>query len=295
MKMHESVLLDEAVKELHIIQNEKYIDATLGAGGHSIQIINQGGVVLGIEADSQMLELARNAVAEACPPLKSLEGRFTAKQGNFRNIDTLAQSAGFDKVSGILYDLGISNLHFDNLRGFSFQHPDDLLDMRLDPESQGVTAADLLNSLPVSQLKVLFSVSVGKNKSIQLSSEIVRRRMRKSFQTVGDLLELFPRSSAQKIHPATTAFMALRIAVNDELTTLAESLPKALSLLRRDGLLVVISFHSGEDRIVKTFFSHFETQALGEILTKKPIVATKGELQKNPKARSAKLRSIKKL
>lgn len=267
--MHESVLLKEAVDALHVQKGRKYIDATLGAGGHTEEILRRGGQVLGIEADPKMLEIARKRVGKACP---------TLFLGNFRDIASIAHKHGFGKVSGVLFDLGISSVHLDSDdRGFSFRDPAAPLDMRLNPETQGVTAADLVNSLNVAQLAEMLE-------SKALARKVVELRKIKKFSTVGDLLTLFENKKRGRIHPATQVFMNLRIAVNSEYENLKAALPQAFELLDEGGRLVVISFHSGEDRIVKNFFKRSSL-----------ILPSSQEVALNPRARSAKMRVLTKV
>lgn len=266
--MHESVLLKEAVDALGVQKGEKYIDATCGTGGHTEEILARGGRALGIEADPKMLKIAEERLNEACPVVL----------GNFRDIGKIAREHGFEEVAGVLFDLGVSSIHFDeDGRGFSFRSPDAPLDMRLNPKVQGVTAADLLNSLPESHLARLFE-------SRSLASKIVRVRKLSKFEKVADLLEVVGQDKRGKIHPATKAFMSLRIAVNSEYQNLEEALPQAFELLKKGGRLVVISFHSGEDRIVKRFMKDSRV-----------ILPTKEEVGRNPRARSAKMRVLAKL
>lgn len=268
--MHESVLLKESVDALAVVPGKKYIDATFGAGGHTKAILERGGQVLAIEADPKMV------ARESANPF-ALNSKLI--QGNFRDIQTIAQKNGFEEVDGILMDLGISSLHLDDdNRGFSFKDPNAPLDMRLNIETQGVRAADLLNSLDKAQLTVLLE-------SKSLAQKVVNYRANKPFETVRDLLALFESRKRGKIHPATLAFMNLRIAVNSELENLREVLPKAYEILKKGGKLAVISFHSGEDRIVKEFFKDKN----GEFLT-----PSREEIERNPRARSAKLRVITK-
>lgn len=275
--MHEPVLVHEVLDYLHIQKDARYIDATLGAGGHTLEIIKRGGKVLGIETDPRMLEVARKRVGEACP---------TLVLGNFRNILSLATQNGWTNVDGILFDLGISSLHFDSDdRGFSFKDPDQPLDMRLNPNTQGVTAADLLNSLDQTQLSILFE-------SQGIAKQVANRRKIMPFAKVGDLLSLFP-GRFGKTHPATKAFMDLRIAVNSELESIELALPGAFELLGKNGKLCVISFHSGEDRLVKNFARDMELA--GKAQATDLILPTVEEISRNPRARSAKMRVIYKL
>ena len=294
-KLHEPVLLKEVLDALGLTglahsnnQVRKFIDATLGTGGHTAEIIKRAGVVLGIETDNSLLRVARERVEG---------GAFKLIHGNFKDIYEIAKHEGFLQVDGILFDLGVSNLHFeDSRRGFSFKYENAPLDMRLNRELQNVSASDLLNNLRHDQLITLFSVILSKYKSKKLADSVVSKRSKSKLMTVGDFLSIFGRYGFKhNLHPATLPLLALRIAVNSELDNLKEALPSSLKLLRKDGRLVVISFHSAEDRIVKRFFRKIAKEGAGEIITKKPIVAQPKEIFLNPKARSAKLRILKKL
>lgn len=275
---HIPVLLNEAIEALHIKKTRKYIDATLGAGGHSALILARGGRVLGIEADDQMVEIAREN-------LKLAGDNFVIAQGNFVNIDRLAKENGYAQVDGVLYDLGISSLHYKNGRGFSFENEEEPLDMRLDTKLQAVTAADLLNSLRKDQIEEMLGVGMERGEAKRTALLIWKFGEKQKYRSVGDLLKALERMpKVGKLHPATKVFAALRIAVNSELTNLAESLQRAWELIRPGGALVVISFHSGEDRIVKQFMGN----------KAKPVVPSEDEIRRNPRARSAKMRVLRK-
>ncbi|HWA51947.1 MAG TPA: 16S rRNA (cytosine(1402)-N(4))-methyltransferase RsmH [Patescibacteria group bacterium] len=263
--LHEPVLLKEVIEELHIKNQGKYIDATEGAGGYTKAIVDAGGEVLGIDADDSMLEIAKQNVDSEKAKLVN---------GNFRNIKEIATRYDFYPADGIVFDLGISNVHFaDEKRGFSFKNPDAILDMRLNSETQGVMAKDLLNGLREDQLEELFGRS--------LALRIINFRKQKLFEKVGDLLSLFPEKKfADKTHPATKAFLMLRIAVNSELENLKETLPQAIEILKPGGRLVVVSFNSSEDEIVKHYLQ-----------SKSFVLPSDEEIKRNPKSRSAILRS----
>ncbi|HKB88247.1 MAG TPA: 16S rRNA (cytosine(1402)-N(4))-methyltransferase RsmH [Patescibacteria group bacterium] len=277
---HESVMVNEVVRELHIKNQAKYIDATLGTGGHTEAILKANGQVLAIEADSEMLKIAENR-------LKSYieSGNCKLVNGNFTDIDRIAQENGFNEVSGILFDLGVSNLHLtDSTRGFSFGTSDTELDMRLNRESQGVKASDLLNALRLDQLVDLFKVTMEPGPSRWLSSRILAVREDKPIKTVSDFLEICRGLKTGKValNEATLPFLALRIAVNSELDNLRNTLPKAYKLLEKNGYLVVITFHSREEDIVKEFFDK-----KGEY-----VAPTELEVNTNPRSRSAKMRIL---
>jgi 16S rRNA (cytosine1402-N4)-methyltransferase len=266
MNLHEPVLLNEVIEELNIESGKRYIDATLGAGGYSKAIYKAGGEVLGIDTDNSMLSIARENLKDTGVKLA---------HGNFRDITKIAKQNEFSQVDGIVFDLGVSNVHFmDEKRGFSFRNPEAQLDMRLDESSQGLKASDLLNALREDQLTEILGRGLARG--------VIEYRKEKKFEKVGDFLSLFPeRKYFDKVHPATKAFMALRVAVNTELDSLKEALPVAYDLLKKGGRLVVVSFNSDEDRIVKEFMKKSEF-----------IRPSDEELERNPKSRSAILRTM---
>ncbi|QQG47122.1 MAG: 16S rRNA (cytosine(1402)-N(4))-methyltransferase RsmH [Candidatus Woesebacteria bacterium] len=278
--MHKSVLVKEIIDSLHINSQSRIIDATLGAGGHTQEIVKRGAKVLGVETDPKMLEIARKN-------LESFKDRVIFAKGNFKDIDSIAKNNNFEKVDAILFDLGISSFHIDDFkRGFSFRERESLLDMRLDPDSLALKGSDLLNTLREDQLKELFSVSITEPDLSRLVRKIINYRIQNLIKTVGQFKEIVDSVSSRgrSLIPSTLAFMAVRIAVNSELDVLSQALPKAYSLLKKDGKLLIISFHSGEDSIVKKFFKK------EGIL----IIPTKEEIDENSRARSAKLRILTK-
>lgn len=291
MSYHISVLLQETIDFLNVTDGKKYIDATLGGGGHTTQILKRGGTVLGIDTDQDAIDY----VGQTLPA--DLRDHLTIAKGNFKDIDRLAREKAFGKVAGILFDFGISSHHVDDAkRGFSFQK-EGPLDMRMDKDL-GVSAADLVNVLHKGQLIELFQ-KFGEERFARLIAQgIVKARQDHPITTTTELSQIINRVvpwSAKHINPATRIFQALRIAVNDELTSIEEALPKALSLLEPNGRLVVISFHSLEDRIVKNAFLAFAEKGAGRIITKKPVIPTEAEQEANKRSRSAKLRVFEKI
>lgn len=273
-KYHEPVLVHEVLEALDLVAplktQARIIDATVGTGGHSLAMVKRGANVLGIEADKEMIEIA--------------EERVKAKivHGNFRDIEKIAAENGFNRVDGIIFDLGVANIQLLAKKyGLSFSDPDAPLDMRLDKDRQGVTAADLLNGLREDQLKKMFLVTLMSFQTNYIVKNILLRRENKPFQKVGDFTDLCLNMRVKgSLHPATLPFLALRIAVNSELENLKEALPKAFDLLKTGGRLLVVTFHSGEDKIVtKSFFGKS-----GRIIFPSEI-----EINNNPRARSAKL------
>ena len=291
---HTSVLLQETIEDLQIQAGEQYIDGTLGGGGHTFEILKRGGKVLGIDVDEDALEFVKQ---ESKNRNYSVGKDLILAQGNFKDIDKIAKENSFTSVSGILLDLGISSHHVDAAeRGFSFLK-DAPLDMRMDKKLQ-VTAGDLVNVLTRNELIELL-IKLGEEPFAKsIASQIVEARKTKRIETTTELSEIIKRAvpfSKKGINPATRAFQALRIAVNDELNSLLEALPKAISLLEHGGRLAIISFHSLEDRIVKREFLTFEEKGLGTIITKKPIVPKEEEIVANSRSRSSKLRVFEKL
>lgn len=287
---HTSVLLQEVIDNLDIKSGKKYIDATLGGGGHTREILKKGGDVLGIDVDGD----AHMYVESKNEKSSSLKGTLTRAVGNFERIDELAKANSYENVDGIVFDLGVSGHQFDTAeRGFSFKSGP--LDMRMS-KALGVTAADLINGLTRNELVILFEKFGEEPFAKKIASAITGRRHIRLFHTTDDLADVIKRTVTHSgaTHPATRVFQALRIAVNDEMNVLKSALPKALELLNSQGKIVVITFHSLEDRIVKRQFEEWQEKEFGKIITKKPITPTKEELQRNSRSRSAKLRVFEK-
>jgi 16S rRNA (cytosine1402-N4)-methyltransferase len=276
-RIHKSVLVEAVLRELAPLKDKKVIDATLGTGGHTLEIAKMGAEVLGIEADKEMLKIAESRLKKFSCPLV---------YGNFTQIERIAKESGFTDCDAVLFDLGVSNLQLTSEeRGFSFTNPETALDMRIDPESQGVKGADLLNVLREDQLKDLFSRVLDYSSSRWLASRVMERREIAPITKVGDFIEITRGlKSKPGLNPATLPFLALRIAVNSELDNLSEVLPKAYFLLKVGGKLLVITFHSRETEIVKQFAIDYRG----------PIEPTEAEIAENPRSRSAKLFVFKK-
>lgn len=296
---HKSVLLKEVVDVLNI-RDAWYLDATLGDGGHSIEIIKRGGSVIGIDVDPQALERVRSRFKE----LGVEESKFRLVQGNFRDLKNLIQPASTSvergeqadtanqNFAGAIFDLGVSSLQLDTPeKGFSFMH-EGPLDMRMDPSLQ-VKALDLVNALNKGELYELFT-KLGEEKFAHtLAETLVFARKVKPITTTRELAEIIEKRLGRrgKIHPATLVFQALRIAVNDELNAIKEGLDQIKDLVK--GRVVVISFHSLEDRIVKNIFKDWESRGIGKIVTEKPDIPLDDEVRENPRSRSAKMRVFK--
>jgi len=305
-KFHRPVLLQKSIHYLNIQKGEKYIDATVGGGGHSEAILKKGGEVLGIDCDPEAIKAARRHLSQACPTRQSFgknlggsDVSWRLAQGNFEHLGQIAKKYGFDRVTGVLFDLGVSAYQLETPeRGFAFSLKGPL-DMRMDP-GLSVTAADLVNGLSKGELNELFSRLGQEKYSRRIAAAIFSARRVRPIRTTNQLADLIvsvygrSRKKRQRLHPATQVFLALRVVVNDELNNLKKALPQAIELLKPKGRLVLISFHSGEDRIVKQFFKNKEKQGRLRIITKKPIRPTIEERKENLHSRSAKLRAAEK-
>lgn len=316
---HIPVMLKEVLEQLQIKKGHWYVDCNLGGGGHTEGILKAGGNVLGIDLDP-------DAIKEVSVNLREYisNGRLKLSQSNFSEIDkaihlslTLSskereisgnheqsplpmgegQGEGY-KISGILFDLGVSTHQLEEAeRGFSF-NADAPLDMRMDP-TKGASAKDLINGLYEKELAELFLKLGEENWSKPIAKRIVQYREKKQIESTNELAQIIlsvrRRSPSDRTHPATRIFQALRIAVNDELNSLKEALPKAFEVLEKGGRIAVISFHSLEDRIVKNYFKELEMKKIGKLITDKPFETSEKETLENPRARSAKLRNIEKI
>lgn len=293
-KYHIPVMLSEVLANLNIKPGSWYIDCNLGGGGHTEGILKAGGNVLGIDLDPE-------AINEVTQKHKSFieSGKLILVQDNFSHLSHITQITHISPIQGVLFDLGVSTHQLDTPeRGFSF-NTDAPLDMRMNPNTQAVTAADLINALHEGELTKLFQKLGEENFAKPIARKIVEERKNKIIETTDELariiLSVRRRTPADRTHPATRIFQALRIAVNDELGSLRDTLPQALEVLAPKGRLVVISFHSLEDRIVKEFFKDEEEKCSIKIITQKPITPTEEEVEVNPRSRSGKLRVAEKV
>jgi len=294
---HKPVLLKEAIEFLAVKSGEKYIDATVGGGGHSEAILKSGGILLGIDCDPEAITAARRRLSSACP-LRHRVGAgasWRLVRGNFGDLKEIALKNDFFPVAGILFDLGVSSHQLEtDYRGFSFNLKGPL-DMRMSLDLK-VTAADLINCLSENELAEIFFKFGEEKHSRRIARAICRARRLAPIKTADELAKIILRSRPRRgrfdrTHPATRCFQALRIAVNDELNNLKKALPQALEILKPGGRLVVLSFHSLEDRIVKNFLREKSKEGKIKILTKKPIGPTEEEIKENPRSRSGKLRA----
>ena len=303
---HIPVLLNEALTYLNIKPGGIYVDCTLGGGGHSKAILKR--LTTG---HLYMFDQDDFAIEKATENLKTYAGRFTIIRDNFVNLTAQLNTRDVTKVDGILYDLGVSSYHFDDpKRGFSYNHDADL-DMRMD-QTQPRTAKTIVNTYTYQDIKQLLHRYADESNAGRIAHHIVKERETNPIETTFQLVDIIKHALPQKVlskkgHPAKKTFQALRIAVNDELNVFEDSLNQAINLLNKDGRVVVISFHSLEDRITKHTFKAASTTDHPkeiptmpsttpdyELLTKKIITPTDQETAENHRAHSAKLRALKK-
>lgn len=288
--MHLPVMKAEVIKFLDPQPDENFVDCTLGEGGHSLAILEKNkpnGKVLGIDFDPEILEKARHKIEGV-----GYAERLILVCDNFVNLSLIVKKYNFTRVSGVLFDLGLSSWHLEaSGRGFSFLR-NELLDMRYSHENP-LTAEFIVNYWSLKEIEKILRIYGQERFSRRIAEEIVKTR---PLKTTRDLAMAVERATPtwyhrKKIHCATKTFQALRIAVNNELENLEKALPQALELMDSGGRLVVIAFHSLEDRIVKNFLRDNSKRGAVEILTKKPVRPSMEEVAENPRSRSARLRA----
>ena len=302
---HKSVLLNEIIKNLSIKEDGTYVDATLGGAGHALEVcrhLSEKGHFIGIDQDEDAIESSKLR-------LKDYMDRVDIVKSNYANIKNILEALNIDKVDGIYIDLGVSSYQLDNAeRGFSYRF-DSALDMRMD-KSLEITAQDIVNDYSEQEL---YRVIKNYGEDIfakNIAKHIVIARKEKRIETGFELVEIIKRAIPKKFqitsgHPAKRTFQAIRIELNKELEVLENSLETMIDLLKPNGRLLVISFHSLEDRIVKNIFKRCENpctcpknfpvcvcgnKSKGKVLMRKPILPSKEESEANPRAKSAKLR-----
>ncbi len=307
---HKSVLLQECIDALNIRPDGIYLDGTLGGAGHSSQIarrLTEGGRLIGVDRD-------RTALAAAKERLAPYADRVTLVHSNFAEIDAILDSLGIPAVDGMLFDLGVSSPQLDDAsRGFSYM-ADAPLDMRMDKDD-ALTAGEVVNTWPQGELRRILYDYGEERYAPQIAAAICRAREKAPVETTLELVDIIrsampAQALREKQHPAKRSFQAIRIAVNDELGAVSRMMQAAVGRLNPGGRLAVITFHSLEDRIVK---SEMQQEARGctcppefpvcvcgkkplvKLVTRKPIVSGPAELEENPRARSAKLRVAEKL
>lgn len=303
--MHEPVLYQEIIHALRPFDGGFYVDGTVGAGGHASGILEASapnGKLLGFDVDPQALNLARDQLARFSNRAVLVNDSYTALKHHVLSL-------GWEVIQGIVLDLGLSSMQLDTPeRGFSFR-TDGPLDMRFDPQAE-TRAADLVNTLPERELADIIFRFGEERRSRQVARAIVSARPLNTTRELADIVRRVVPKGRSRVHPATRTFQALRIATNKELEAVRDVLPQAISVLAPGGRLAVISFHSLEDRLVKTFFRqesrdcicspeqpvcNCNHQAVLKLITRKPIQPTQTEIEANPRSRSARLRVVERL
>ena len=306
--VHKSVLLDETIEGLAIKPDGIYLDGTLGGGGHSSEICRRlaGGHLIGIDQDEE-------ALAAASERLKPFQDKITLVRDNYCNAPEVIKNLGITGVDGIVLDLGVSSYQLDNVeRGFSYRY-DTALDMRMDTR-QSLTAREIINEYPERELYRIIRDYGEDQFAKNIAKHIAAARKEKSIETTGDLTELIKaaipaRMRANGGHPSKRTFQAIRIECNHELDVLKNSLDELIAMLNPGGRICIITFHSLEDRIVKSAFRKNENpctcppdfpvcvcgkKSQGKVITRKPVLPGEEELETNSRSKSAKLRIFEK-
>ena len=295
--MHIPVLQKEVIKYLAPKTNENFIDATVGEGNHSLEIIEKikpKGRILGIDWDPEVVQNLKQKLKRM-----GLEERFIVVCSNFAELKKIADRYNF-QADGILFDLGFLTWHIEeSKRGVSFQK-DENLDMRYNPKENPLTAQEIVNKFPFQKIVEILRKYGEEKFARRIARKIEQERKKHPITTTTQLVEIVRKATPpwyhhRRIHFATRTFLALRIAVNDEIENLRKALIQVPEVLSLGGRLVVISFHSLEDRVVKEFLKDQSKKGIFEILTKKPQTPTPEEVKMNPRCRSAKLRAAKKI
>lgn len=295
--VHISVLLKESIEGLNLKDNSVVVDATFGGGGHTREILKnfKNVKVIAFDSDGDALKRAEKNIT-------GYKDRIIFKNLNFKDIKKGLLEENIEEVDGILFDLGISSDQLDQVeRGFSFLRDEKLLmTMKENPNEEDLTAYEIVNTWEESSLADIIYGYGEEKYARRIARNIVEARKEKPIETTFDLVNIINSSvpikyQKGKIHPATRTFQAIRIAVNDELRVLAEGLQNALEVIKKDGRISVITFHSLEDRIVKNFFRDNAKEGKLVLINKKPIVPSLEEIKNNKRSRSAKLRIIQKL
>lgn len=307
---HYSVLLEETIDNLNIKPDGVYVDGTLGGGGHSYQIckrLTDGGRLIGIDQD-------KDAIAAAGERLKEFENQVTIVRSNYSNMKNVLQDLGIEKVDGIVLDLGVSSFQLDTPeRGFTYRSEDAPLDMRMD-DRQKLTAKDIVNEYSEAELFRIIRDYGEDRFAKNIAKHIVAARKDKPIETTGELNRIISGAIPMKVqatggHPSKRTYQAIRIELNHELDVLKDTLDDMIDLLNEDGRLCIITFHSLEDRIVKSNFKKNENpctcpssfpvcvcgkKSKGRVVTRKPILPSEEELEENSRSKSAKLRVFEK-
>lgn len=307
---HTSVLLQETIDELHIKPDGIYVDGTLGGGGHSYEIckrLTAGGRLVGIDQDADAIRAATERLAE-------FGDRVTIVRSNYADMKNVLKNLGIDHVDGIILDLGVSSFQLDTPeRGFTYRSEDAPLDMRMD-DRQALSAKDIVNEYSEADLFRIIRDYGEDRFAKNIAKHIVCERAKKPIETTGELNAIIKAAIPMKVqatggHPSKRTFQAIRIELNHELDVLQDNLDTMIELLSENGRICIITFHSLEDRIVKSVFKRNENpctcpsnfpvcvcnkKSKGHVVTKKPILPSEEELEENSRSKSAKLRVFEK-
>lgn len=304
---HKAVLYDEVIENIIVDKDAIYLDCTLGGGGHSMGILEnstKNSKLIAIDQD-------QNAIDYVNSNINGYEDKIKIFRNNFQNMDTVIYLAGYEKVNRILMDIGVSSKQLDDMsRGFSYKY-EAKLDMRMDT-SKKLSAYEVINEFSEKELADIIYKYGEEPKARKIASYIVRTRETKNIETTTELANIVIKAIGKKMkkHPAKRTFQAIRIYVNNELEVLEKAIDKAINLLNNNGRLLIITFHSLEDRIVKEKFRYYENpcscpkdipicvcnkKSYGRILNKKAIVANSDELDENNRSHSAKLRIFERI
>jgi 16S rRNA (cytosine1402-N4)-methyltransferase len=308
---HKSVLLEETIDSLNIKPDGIYVDGTLGGGGHALEVckrLSNNGRLIGIDQDADAIEAATKR-------LEDHKDKVTVVRSNYVNIKSVLSELGIEKVDGIYLDLGVSSYQLDaSDRGFTYREDDAPLDMRMDQRNDQ-TAADIINNYSEFDIYRIIR-DYGEDKFAKnIAKHIVRARQIKPIETTGELSEIIKAAIPAKVragggHPSKKTFQAIRIELNKELEVLSQSLDAMIDLLNPEGRISIITFHSLEDRIVKTRFKTNENPCIcpphfpicvcgrkskGKVITRKPIIPTEEEIEENKRSKSSKLRVFERI
>ncbi len=295
--LHIPVMLAEVIEYLKLAPGQTIVDATMGTGGHSLEILKRitpGGRLIGIDRDEDSLEICRQRLSE-------FKDSCEFAHANFSDLDQVLAGLGIDSIDGIVFDLGISTYQLkDAQRGFSFQD-EGPLDMRLDKSSY-ISAYDLVNNLNENEISHMLWSFGQERWHNRIAHLLVEERKVTPIATTRQLADLVARAiphryrrSYYRIHPATRTFQAVRIAVNRELEILESAIKKAVAILKKQARICVISFHSLEDRVIKHTFRALKADGIIDIITAKPLTPTASEIEKNPSSRSSKFRAAQRI
>lgn len=292
---HLPVLLEESIFYLQPERGDHFIDATFGEGGHSLALwerIKPDGKILAFEWDPELYHRWLKRLSK----LKTMS-KIKLVNKSFNRMKSVVAEEKFQKIKGVVFDLGISSYHYDQAkRGFAFKQ-EEFLDMRINPNEVKITAFEVVNYFSKKELVEILETYGEERSAEKIADEIVKERKKKKIETTKELAEIVSRvkKTRKKIHPATQTFLAIRSFINQELDSLQEGLKQAFNLLTPGGRIVIISFHGLEDKVIKELIKEWKKEKRVKVITKNVVRPSKKEIRQNPRARSAKLRAIEKI